>query len=60
MPIPKGAQVRQVAPAIEGEVTARRFDESTDGMSYLVAFTGADGQPHERWFLESEITEAAQ
>ena len=55
MAIPKGAQVRQVAPAIAGEVRERRFDESTEAMSYLVAFTGADGEAHERWFAETEL-----
>ena len=60
MPISKGSRVRQVAPVIEGEVRERRFDESSEEMSYLVAFKGADGEPHERWFLDSEITEVAQ
>jgi hypothetical protein len=55
MPIAKGAQVRQVVPAIQGEVTARRFNEEADCMEYLVAYTDADGEPAERWFLETQL-----
>ena len=57
MPIPKGATVRQVVPVIEGQVTERRFNEEAAAMEYLVAFTTADGNAAERWFLESPLTE---
>lgn len=62
MAIPKGARVRQVVPAIEGEVAERRFSEATNGMEYLVPFE-INGEQHERWFTEAELTvieEAAQ
>lgn len=55
MPIAKGTQVRQVVPAIEGEVSARRFNEEADCMEYLVSFTNADGSAAERWFLEAQL-----
>ena len=62
MAIPKGARVRQIVPAIEGEVAERRFSEASNGMEYLVPFVGADGEPGERWFPEAalEVLEEAQ
>ena len=58
MAIPKGTKVRQIAPAIEGEVVQTRFNESSDCLEYLVSYTGADGESHERWFLESQVEAA--
>lgn len=55
MPISKGATVRQVVPVIEGEVIDRRFDEASEGMSYLVSYTDADGETHQRWFAEADL-----
>ena len=34
MPIPKGAQVRQVVPVIEGAVIERRFNDAGDTFEY--------------------------
>jgi len=62
MAIPLNARVRQVVPAIEGEVAERRFSEASGGMEYRVPYE-ADGEQHERWFAETEVTvieEAAQ
>lgn len=54
MPIDKGAHVRQIVPAIEGEVTQRRFNDEAGEMEYLVAHA-SNGEPAERWFLESQL-----
>jgi len=53
-PIPKGTQVRQVVPTIEGTVEQRRFNEDASQMEYLVTYV-ADGAPCQRWFLESQL-----
>ena len=57
MPIPQGAQVRQIVPVIEGQVTQRRFNDEANAMEYLVTYTTADGQAAERWFLETQLAE---
>lgn len=59
MPIPKGTTVRQVVPVIEGVVNARRLNDDTGEVEYLVAYAAADGEPAERWFLESQIAAVA-
>ena len=55
MAIKTGTEVRQKAPAIEGHITRTKFNESADCLEYLVSYVTADGETHERWFLESEI-----
>jgi hypothetical protein len=48
-----GAQVRQVVPVISGEVVGVAI---VDGeVSFEVAYIGADGEPHSRFFGEDEI-----
>lgn len=56
---PQGTKVRQVAPAIEGEVKKTRFNEMADCLEYLVGYTNDQGEAHERWFLESQVEVAA-
>lgn len=58
MPIPKGTTVRQVVPVIEGVVNARRLNDDTGEVEYLVAYV-SNGEPAERWFLESQIAAVA-
>jgi len=60
MPIPKGAQVRQVVPVIEGAVIERRFNDDGDTFEYLVEYTDADGAAQSRWFTDGQIEEVAQ
>lgn len=60
MPIPKGAQVRQVVPVIEGAVIERRFNDAGDKFEYLVEYTDADGAAQSRWFTDGQIEEVAQ
>lgn len=55
--IPKGTLVRQRVPAIEGDVQDTRFNNSADELEYLVGWTDAEGEPHERWFLASQLQE---
>ena len=60
MPIPKGAQVRQVVPVIEGAVIERRFNDAGDTFEYFVEYTDADGAAQSRWFTDGQIEEVAQ
>lgn len=58
MAIKNGATVRQIVQApIEGVVTERRFNESSEQMEYLIESPDSDGDgiPQTRWFLESQI-----
>ncbi len=61
-PLKLQTPVRQIVAPIEGVVKDARYDAQSARFQYLVAYTGADGQPAERWFDESEIQtqEAAQ
>lgn len=59
MPIAKGKPVRQIVKPIEGEVIDRRLHDEAGELEYLVRHTDADGEPAERWFLESQIEELA-
>lgn len=55
MPIPKGAQVRQVVPVIAGVVAERRFIDADDRFEYLVEYVDADGNAQSRWFVDGQI-----
>ncbi len=55
MSIAKGTQVRQVVKAIEGVVSAKRFNDDEDKFEYCVDFDEADGHKGQRWFLEGQI-----
>lgn len=57
MAIKKGTPVRQVVTPIEGPVMATRFNQEHEVLEYLISYKGADGEAHQRWFLESEIAE---
>lgn len=47
--------VRLVQPVVAGPVLDRRFNNEQSQMEYLVEFDGSDGQPAQRWFLESQL-----
>lgn len=55
MPIPKGAQVRQIVPVIAGTVAERRFIDADDRFEYLVEYVDADGNAQSRWFVDGQI-----
>jgi hypothetical protein len=56
MSIPKGTTVVQKVEVITGVTTKTQFNESVDSLEYLVEYTNAAGEPHSRWFLESQIS----
>jgi hypothetical protein len=60
MSIAKGSLVEQVIVPIVGTVVAKRFNDDLDKFEYCVSYTGADGEPAERWFVDGEIQEKAQ
>lgn len=49
----KGDMVRQVVPVIEGEVMTLAIVD--DAVQYLVRYTDASGEVHERYFTEEEL-----
>ena len=51
-----GAAVRQVVPVITGTVTDIKIVDGEP--QFEVAYTGADGEPHARYFTEDEIEAA--
>ena len=50
-----GDTVRQVIAPIEGQVMRFAFDPQTGEIAYLVSWTDAEGNAHERSFSEDEI-----
>lgn len=51
-----GDAVRQVVPVIEG--TVKNIAIADGEVQFEVAYTGADGEPHSRFFAEGEIESA--
>lgn len=54
-PITKGIKVRQIVPAIHGEVAGFRIDENTGERLILVEWQDAEGIIQQRYFKESDI-----
>lgn len=52
----QGDKVRQVAPVIEGEVVNVAIIDGD--VQFCVEYQGADGETHQRFFAENEITAA--
>lgn len=53
----KGDAVRQVVPApVEGVITGQAIVD--DEVQYSVQWTGPDGDSHERFFTEDQLTQA--
>lgn len=51
----EGQQVRLIQPVIQGQITDTRYNKDAKQLEHLVAYTDAQGETHERWFLESEL-----
>jgi hypothetical protein len=49
-----GTRVRQIVNVIEGDVSDIRWSPDTKAFEVLVHYT-ADGESHNRWFLESQV-----
>lgn len=50
-----GQTVRQRAPVIEGPIVDTRYNREARGLEHLVSFVDAEGEQHQRWFLESQL-----
>ena len=50
-----GDGVKQVVHAIEGVISRKQYDETSDGFIYQVDYTDANNELSHRWFIESEI-----
>ena len=53
----KGDTVRVKAVVPEGPVLALRMDEDGN-VSYLIEWADAEGNSHQRWFVEEALTGA--
>lgn len=49
-----GSKVRQIVPAIQGEVSDMRWNPSAKELEVLVHYS-QDGEDHNRWFLTSQV-----
>jgi hypothetical protein len=56
MSIKKGSKVRYVVPDIVGEVVEARVNDDAEFL-YVVEYTGADGELHQRPFKADELIE---
>ena len=56
MSIKAGQQARVQQPVIEGTILKVRYNEGREELEGLLDYSGTDGENHERWFLESELT----
>lgn len=59
MSIEVGQEAKLVQPAIQGPVTDARYNKDAKQLEYLLQFTDAQGDQHERWFLESQLAPVA-
>lgn len=51
----KGDAVVQIVPVIRGIVSGYGVCQETGDTQTLVKWTDTEGEPRERWFLDSEI-----
>lgn len=52
------AQVDAAQGTIKGSVLDARMNISHGELEYLVDYTDPEGEPQQRWFLESQLTAA--
>jgi hypothetical protein len=50
-----GVTARLKQPVVAGEISDARYSKERAQMEFLMDYIGADGEPHSRWFLESEL-----
>ena len=50
-----GVEAKLKQPVISGKVLDARYNHEKSQMEYALAYTGADDEPHQRWFLESGL-----
>lgn len=53
-----GTQARLKQPEVKGEVLDTRYNKDGKELEHLLSFTDADGETHERWFLQSQLEDA--
>ena len=51
----EGQKVRLVAPIIEGSIADINYNKLTEELEYLLGYSSADGDLHQRWFSESDL-----
>ena len=55
MSVSIGQTARLVQPVVQGEVIDTRFNKDAGKLEHLLSYTDADGETHERWFIETEL-----
>lgn len=51
----EGMIVKLVQPIIKGQITDTRYNKDAKSLEHLVSYTDENGQPQERWFVESQL-----
>jgi hypothetical protein len=52
-----GKVARLIAPEVKGEIKDTQYNKGAKCLEHLVEWQSADGEMHQRWFLESELEE---
>lgn len=55
MALTEGQQVRLKQPAIAGPILDTRFNKDAKELEHLVEYVDPAGEPHQRWFLDSQL-----
>lgn len=52
---PIDLDVKLIQPLISAKAVAKRRNKSTGQAEYLLTWTGAAGESHERWYSEDNV-----
>lgn len=55
MSVSIGQKAKLIQPTVSGEVIDTRFNKGKGQLEHLLNYDGADGEPQQRWFLDSEL-----
>lgn len=55
VPLKKGNEVKQVVVPIVGTIADVKYDADEGRFTYLVEYTGEDGELTQRWFNHGEL-----
>ena len=55
MALDVGQSAKLITPVIQGTVADVRYNKEAKTMEYLLEWTDADGDIHQRWFNESDL-----
>ena len=58
MAFKKGDKAELPPHSVKGEIVAKRYNETDDNFQYLLEYS-EDGETHQRWFNESDLSLSA-